>query len=328
MGGGCRVKWKKKWALGVCLPNESRGTLRSAGAWIVSNAWVDQTNHWQIVVGMIPISSVKNPRVKEAARLRDARHRQKQGRIIIDGARELARAMAAGISLHEIFICPALCHTAEARDFLSGLSGVATDVLEVTPQVFEKLAFGARAEGVLGVAAAPDASLERLVLPNNPLVAVIEGAEKPGNIGAIARTADAAGLSAMVVADGRTDLYNPNAIRASLGTLFSLPVAAASTAGTIDWLRSRGLRIFAARVDGNVLYTEADFCGPSALVLGSESQGLTDTWSGGGIVGIRLPMLGVADSLNVSATAAVLFYEARRQRGIVSGTGQAVADGS
>ena len=187
-------------------------------------------------------------------------------------------------------------------------------IYPVGPPVFEKLAFGQRADGVIGVAEMPAATLDRLRLPDVPLVAVLERVEKPGNIGAVLRSADAAGVSALVVADAATDLYNPNAIRASLGTIFSMPVATGATAETLAWLRAHGLAIFTARVDGSIPYDEADFRQPSAIVLGSEAEGLSEAWSGSDMIALRLPMLGVGDSLNVSATAAVLFYEALRQR--------------
>lgn len=267
---------------------------------------------------MLPISGLQNPHVKNAARLRERRHREKQGRILIDGARELRRAIDAGVQLIAVFVCEPLCRSREARQLLAALPSAAAAIYSVTEKVFAKLAFGERAEGVLGVAAMPDATLDRLRLPESPLVAVLEGLEKPGNLGAVLRSGDATGVSALIVADPQTDLYNPNAVRASLGTIFSLPVAAATTAEAVHWLRRHDLRVFAARVDGSVPYTEADFRGPSAIVLGSEAQGLTGAWSGPEVTAIRLPMLGVADSLNVSAAAAVLFYEAIRQR--ASGT--------
>jgi len=261
------------------------------------------------------ITSLQNPHVKNAVKLRDRRHREKQGRILIDGARELERAMAGGVRLVEVFACDPLCRSEEARQLLSALPSSDAAIYWVTEPVFARLAFGDRAEGVLGVAATPGASLDRLRLPDLPLVAVLEGVEKPGNVGAVLRSADGAGLSALIVADAQTDLYNPNAIRASLGTIFSVPAAAAATADTLTWLRRRGLAIFAARVDGAIPYTEADFRGPAAILLGSEAKGLSAAWTGPDVTAIRLPMDGVADSLNVSAAAAVLFYEASRQRG-------------
>lgn len=263
---------------------------------------------------MLPITSLRNPHVKDAAQLRERRHREKQERILIDGARELRRAIDAGVQLIEVFVCEPQCRSREAQQLVAALPSTGAVIYSVTEPVFGKLAFGERTEGVLGVAGMPEATLDRLRLPESPLVAVVERLEKPGNLGAVLRSADAAGVSALIAADPQTDLYNPNAVRASLGTIFSMPVAAATTADTMHWLRHHGLRIFAARVDGSIPYTEADFRGPSAIVLGSEAQGLTGAWSGREATAIRLPMRGVADSLNVSAAAAVLFYEAIRQR--------------
>jgi RNA methyltransferase, TrmH family len=282
------------------------------------------------------ITSLQNPRVKDAVRLRDRRHRDKQGRILIDGARELRRAIAAGLKLVETFVCEPLCASDDAEHLLATLPQVGGEIWHVTETVFERLAFGQRAEGVLGVAEMPKPTLAdlfcgagvsparaagtapqaRTATQTAPLVAVLEGVEKPGNVGAVLRSADAAGVSAVIVADGRTDLYNPNAIRASSGTIFSMPVCEASSGDVLAWLRERGFRIAAARVDGSIPYTEIDFRGPTAIVLGTEATGLSPIWSGNDIQAVRLPMLGAADSLNVSVTAAVLFYEALRQRTI------------
>jgi len=161
--------------------------------------------------------------------------------------------------------------------------------------------------------AAPAAQSARIV----PLVAVLEGVEKPGNVGAVLRSADAAGVSAVILADPRTDLYNPNAIRASLGTIFTMPVCEAAGGDVLARLREHKYSILAARVDGAVPYTEVDYRRPTAIVLGSEAEGLSPIWSGDDIRAVRLPMRGAADSLNVSVTAAVLFYEALRQRSVV-----------
>jgi len=260
------------------------------------------------------ITSMQNRQIKQAIKLRDRRQRQKQRRFLIDGARELLRAVQAGMRLEQAFVCEPLCTSAESRAALAAMPAASAEVLPVTPDVFAKLAFGDRAEGVLGVAPLPELRLVELALPPRPIVAVLEGIEKPGNVGAVLRSADGAGISAVVVADGGTDLYNPNTIRASLGTIFARPVVTASTGQTLDWLRQTGLTIFAARTDAARLYTTADFTQSAAIVLGSEARGLTSPWSGDDVVPIRLPMRGVADSLNISAAAAVLFYEALRQR--------------
>jgi TrmH family RNA methyltransferase len=260
------------------------------------------------------ITSLQNRHVKQAVKLRDRRQRQKQGRFLIDGGRELLRAIQAGVPLVQAFVCEPLCTTEESRAALAAISSAAAEVLPVSVEVFAKLAFGDRAEGVLGVAELPRLGLEHVRLPPCPLVAVLEGVEKPGNVGAALRSADGAGVSAVVIADGGTDLYNPNTIRASLGTIFARPVVAASTAETISWLLQMKLSIYAARTDATQLYTAADFRQPAAIVLGSESRGLGQQWLDADVVPIRLPMQGIADSLNVSAAAAVLFYEALRQR--------------
>jgi TrmH family RNA methyltransferase len=263
---------------------------------------------------VILITSAQNPRVKDALRLRDRRHRDKLRRILIDGARELDRAMRAGVRLWEVFVCQSWCDSPDAQRVLQQIPNSGAEVLAVSENVFQKLAFGQRAEGVLGVAETPSRRLDEIDLPENPRVVVLEGVEKPGNVGAVLRSADGAGMSALVVADSRTDLYNPNAIRASLGTIFTLPATAATTAETLDWLRRRGLAIYAAVVQGRLTYDQADYRGPTAIVLGSEAQGLSKAWSASDITPICLPMLGAADSLNVSATAAVLCYESLRQR--------------
>ncbi len=259
------------------------------------------------------ITSTHNPRVKQAAKLRQRRAREEQGRFVIDGVREVTRAIAAGVHLVEVFVCESLCQSDERRAAVEHARASGAELLRVTPAVFEKLAFGERAEGLIAVAETPSKSLADLRLPANPLVAVLEGVEKPGNVGAILRTADGAGVSALIVADGGTDLFNPNTVRASLGTIFSVPICAAAGNEVRHWLRDQSLQVFTARVDAELDYTQADLTCAAAIVLGSESQGLSAEW-GKDVTPIRVPMLGAADSLNVSAAAAVLLYEARRQR--------------
>lgn len=266
--------------------------------------------------GPAMITSPHNPRVIAAVRLRERRSRDETGLTIVDGARELVRAVGAGTIVEEAFVCEALLRSDDARAALAALEQGRVRVWQVTPAVLDKIAFGERAEGVVAVVRIPNTSLGRLHLPPDPLVGVIEAVEKPGNLGAILRSADGAGLDALIAAEPRTDLFNPNAIRASLGTVFTVRLAAASTAETLAWLRDRGLRIVAARVDAPQLASETDLGGPLAIALGSEVEGLSPVWSAPDVVPVRLPMLGVADSLNVAAAAAVLFYEARRQRGL------------
>ena len=260
------------------------------------------------------ITSRQNPRIKEAVCLRTGRERQQRGRFIIDGAREVARAIQTGIVPVEAYICDELASSPESRQAIVAVESTAAEVFRVSPEVYAKLAFGERDDGVVVVAETPRRGIGDLQLSAKPLVAVLEGLEKPGNLGAILRSADAAGIDAVIVADGRTDLYNPNTIRASLGTVFRTNICEATTAETIEWLRDRKLPIIAARPDAQQLYTEIDLRGGAAIVLGSEAAGLSDAWRATGTTPVRLPMQGIADSLNVSTTAAVLFYEALRQR--------------
>jgi TrmH family RNA methyltransferase len=261
------------------------------------------------------ITSRQNPQIKDVVRLRGGHERRRQQQFIIDGAREIARAIDSGIRPLKAFICDELCQSSDCRDVRKAIETRGTEAFQVSRDVYAKLAFGDRIEGIVVVAETPRRSLANLQLPTNPLVAVLERVEKPGNVGAILRSADAAGVHAVIVADGRTDLYNPNTIRASLGTVFRQNICEASSAEAMEWLLSQGLAIIAARPDATMLYTDANLRSGVAIVLGSESDGLTGAWNADGITAVRLPMHGLADSLNVSTTAAVLFYEALRQRG-------------
>lgn len=258
------------------------------------------------------ITSRQNARIKEAAKLRDARQRKKQGRFLIDGVREIGRALDSGVEVDEAFVCPQLCTTDAAKSVARRLA--AHNQADVTPEVFEKLCFGGRTEGVIVVARTPTRSLEALQLPDRPLIAVLAGLEKPGNVGAILRTADGAGLDAVIVASGNTDLFNPNTIRASIGTVFSPHIVAATVEETLAKLRAWQLPIIATRPQAEKLYTEVDYRTGAAIVLGSEADGLSTDWQQTDMQGVRLKMQGLADSLNVSVTAGILFYEAQRQR--------------
>ncbi|MCJ7581023.1 MAG: RNA methyltransferase [Candidatus Aminicenantes bacterium] len=260
------------------------------------------------------ITSHQNPLVKDAVKLRNRRERKTQGRILIDGASELLRALESGLPIVEIFVCEDLINRPQARRALELARARGIEPLHVTSAVFGRLAFGDRAEGLVAVAAEPQSIWPDLPLPQNPLVVVLEQVEKPGNLGGVVRTADAVGVSAVLVADAAADIYSPNAIRASLGTVFTLPVVAVGSNAVLRWLREQQINIVAARVEGAVHYADADYTGPSAIVLGSEARGLSTLWQGEGITAVSLPMLGSADSLNVSVTAAVLLYEALRQR--------------
>ncbi len=264
------------------------------------------------------LTSTANPRFRAAASLRDRRERARTGLLLVDGVREVARALDAGVELAEVFVAPRAGVEPGLDAVVARAAGLGVPVAPVTAELLARLAYGERTSGIVAVATAPGTSLEALRLPPEaPIVGILEDVEKPGNLGAVCRSADGAGLDALIAAGtvmAAADPWNPNAVRASLGTVFSLRLAVASTANVLAWLRDRRLRIVAARVDGSVPYTDTDFRGPVAVVLGSEASGLTEAWSGEDVTAVRLPMRGRADSLNVAAAAAILFYEARRQR--------------
>ena len=261
------------------------------------------------------IDSPANPRIRAAVALRERRERDVSGLTLVDGGREARRAIDAGVEIETAFVCPELLVGSEAREAVNALARAngRRELIAVSERAFEKLAYGDRSDGVVLVVRPRVRVLADLELADAPLVVVTEDVEKPGNVGAILRSADGAGAGA-VIAVGGTDLFNPNVIRASVGTVFSMPVAAAPVEEVAAWLRLRGLRIVATRVDSPTLHADADLRGPLAIVLGSEAEGLSAAWHGEDVESIRLPMEGVADSLNVSAAAAVLLYEAWRQR--------------
>ena len=266
------------------------------------------------VAGPSLISSSANPRVREAAALRDRAASQASGLTLVEGVREVHRALLGGATVERVFVGPSATRTAGGRAAVAALDAARIPRIDVVGPALARLAFGDRDEGLVAVVRIPTLELADLRLPADPLVLVLEGVEKPGNLGAALRSADGAGADAVVAADPRTDLLNPNAIRASLGTIFTVPLACAASGDTLTWCRSQRLRIVAARVDTATSYADIDLSGPIAFVLGSEASGLSTIWDVPDVTACRLPMLGVADSLNVSVTAAVLLYEARRQR--------------
>ncbi len=272
------------------------------------------------------ITSTQNPRIKAAARLREARDRREMGLILIDGGRELSRAVEAGIEVQAVFAC-GLRPESEASRLLKSLEERGVAVFDCAAHAFARLAYGDRDEGVVAVARRPAGTLpglgEFLDAGGRALVAVVEGVEKPGNLGAILRTADAAGVDAVIAANAATDVFGPNAIRASLGAVFTVRLAEASADETLAFLRGRKMQIVAATPEADALYTSVDMTRATAIVLGAEAGGLSDAWRGEGVQRVRLPMLGRVDSLNVSATAAVMLYEAVRQRGMEVGRASA-----
>ncbi len=267
------------------------------------------------------ITSAANPRIRAALELRERRGRDRTGRLVIDGTREVARALEGGLTVVEAFVDAGAPRDDEAARVADRLSGLGVAIVRVDGAARRRLAYGDRASGIVAVALAPTTALggvEAVVAATRaPLVVVVEDPEKPGNLGAIARSADGAGATALVVAVNRgpaADPWHANAIRSSLGTIFVLPIAVAPSGEVLAWLRAAGLRIVAARVQATVRYDAVDLRSGTAIAVGSEADGLGSAWLALDVTGVCLPMRGRADSLNVSAAAAVLLYEARRQR--------------
>jgi len=258
---------------------------------------------------MEKITSLQNALIKKAQALRESRERREQGMTIIDGAREILRAFEAGIILTQVFYVKG-----QEEVLLKQLQSKKIESVEVSNQVMEKIAYGERHEGIIALAKTPLLSLKDLKLSKEPLVVVLESLEKPGNLGAILRTCDGAGVEAVLVCDPKTDIYNPNVIRSSTGVVFSIPIVCASSTETSSFLKSKKIKICASTPAAIKLYTQTDFKGACALVLGSEDQGLTDYWLGQADLKVKIPMNGRADSLNVSISAAIILYEALRQR--------------
>ncbi len=260
------------------------------------------------------ITSVQNPLVKKAISLREPKARKELGLTIIDGVRELKRALDSGVAFDQVFFCPKLFANHGQEELLAHIMKAKVETIEVNEMVFSKMAFGERQEGLLGLAVIPQRKLEALRLSKKPLLVIVESVEKPGNLGAIARTCDAVGADALIVCDAKTDIYNPNVIRASTGIVFSLPVVSATKEEVAAFLKAKKIKACATIVDAKQLYTQADLSGALAMILGTEDKGLSDFWAKAADIKIKIPMHGAADSLNVSTSAAIVLYEALRQR--------------
>lgn len=254
---------------------------------------------------MEQITSLQNERVKRIIKLqRKAAVRREEGLTVMEGAREVQRAIENGWRPVELWFCPEL-----GSEKPGG-----TGYFECSRAVFEKISYRESPDGVLAVGPLVGKTLAELKVPENPLILVAEGLEKPGNLGALLRTADGAGADAVIVCDSATDLNNPNVIRASIGTLFYLPVAEAASEETVAFLKEKGIQIISAVPDAETVYTDIDLSGPVAVVVGAEDKGLSGLWKDGADLNVKIPMLGKNDSLNVSVSAAILLYEAVRQR--------------
>ena len=261
------------------------------------------------------ITSAQNPKIKDFLALQEkSRLRREKGLFVVEGRRELLHCLEACFSPRTIFVCEEILGAGEMEAVL-GAAGEGCTVFSVSANVYDRMAYRSGTEGVTAIMQARNLRLEELRFRNEePLIVVVEAVEKPGNLGAILRSADAAGADAVIVCDPLTDLYNPNLIRASIGAVFSVPVVAASSAETIEWLRSRGVTIYTAQLQDSSWYYDCDMKKATAIVMGTEATGLTGIWREAADRHIRIPMLGKLDSLNVSVSAAVLLFEAVRQR--------------
>lgn len=261
------------------------------------------------------ITSHHNPKIKSLIALEKPRERKKQCLFTIEGKKEIGLALKAGYRVGNLFFCENLIRFEEVMEL--GLPEKA--LLPVTREVFDKIAVRENTGGVIAVAEQKTHFLSDLTLSNNPLLLVLESVEKPGNLGAMLRTADAAALDAVILCDPQTDLYNPNVIRSSVGCIFTLPVATATSEETIAWLAGHHIAFYGASLHASKPYYTQNFTQPSAIVMGTESKGLSDKWTHHSQGNIIIPMGGLADSMNVSTAAAVLVFEARRQRGFTPG---------
>ncbi len=258
------------------------------------------------------ISSLQNGRVKNVVKLNNRRQRDAQQLTIVEGVRELGRALQCGIIPHESYICPELLDDAGKQ-----IAEKLPNPFTVTPEIFNKIAYRGQSGGLLITIPYLQQTLNHLPVTHDSFFAVIENVEKPGNLGAILRTADAAGVDGVIVcSDGTatTDIHNPNVIRASLGTLFSIPIATATTEETISWLNKNGFQTVVATPEAEKVYTAVSLTPPIAIITGSEAHGVSRNWLQVANQQVQIPMHGIADSLNLATATALLLYEVVRQR--------------
>lgn len=261
------------------------------------------------------ITSPANPRLKALSALRRRRIREAQGVTLVEGFEELELALNSGVVPQTLFVCPALMADAAAQSWVIDRSReVGAEVIEVGRAAFERAAYREGPDGFLAVVRSLSQDLNDVDLAGDALILVCEGVEKPGNLGAMLRTADAAGVNAVIAADPVTDWGNPNLVRASKGTVFSVPVASDSTQALLAWLATRGIPLVAATPDTDVAHTDISYAGPVAIAVGAEKDGLTSEIMAAATHRVRIPMVGKANSLNVATSAAIIVYEAVRQR--------------
>ncbi len=260
---------------------------------------------------MEQIDSIRNPRLKNVAALSaKSSLRREQGLFVVEGRREIERALSAGFAAEEIYFCPEILPESE----LGPLSGAAGSLFSLSNKAYAKIAYREGTEGAVALMRTPQRTLSDLNLPPDALVIVLESVEKPGNLGAILRSADASGAAAVIVCDPLTDIFNPNVVRASTGAVFTVPTVACTSQEAAQFLSSHGFKIVTAQLQDSRVYYDVDFTRATAIVFGTESTGLTPFWRERSDAKIMIPMMGRMDSLNVATSVAILSYEALRQK--------------
>ncbi|NGX60377.1 MAG: 23S rRNA (uridine(2479)-2'-O)-methyltransferase [Chlamydiae bacterium] len=264
------------------------------------------------------LTSMQNPQVKAAVKLQNRRERDETGLFLIEGYRELCRASDGGVTIQKVFFCPELFLGENEDSLIAEIESSGGAAFACAKAVFAKLSYRDRPDGLLGIGVQMKSSLGVLStqLSQNPLLLIAEGIEKPGNLGSIMRSADGVGVDGVIVCDRCTDIYNPNVVRASVGTLFTLPIVEATGADTFLWLKEHKIQVLATSPSAELEFTEADLRGPVAIVVGTEQLGLTELWMNAADHKVSIPMKGVADSLNVATATTLLLYEVLRQRKI------------
>ena len=261
---------------------------------------------------MKQITSVQNPFIKSLVQLQEkAKVRKQTGTFLIEGKREIELALKGGYELETILFLPEIISEKQLND----LTIKPLNVIEISKEVYQKLAYRDTTEGILAIAKTKSLSLSDLKLSKNPLILVGESLEKPGNIGAILRTADAANIDAVIIANPKSDLYNPNIVRSSVGCLFTRQIAVGTTEEVIAYLKANNINIYSATLQDSTEYHTQNYTTPTALVVGTEATGLSEKWRTESTKNIIIPMQGEIDSMNVSVAAAILLFEAKRQRG-------------
>lgn len=263
---------------------------------------------------MLEITSLQNPKIKHAIQLTERKERNVSGLFLIEGYRELLRACHGNVRIQTLFICPSLFLGSNEKVLIEDIRTTNVEIILCSEKVFYKLSYRDRPDGLIAIAHQMRKTLSDVTIQQNPFLIIAEAIEKPGNLGTILRSADAAGADAVIVCDPCTDIYNPNVVRASVGTLFTLPVVEERSAAILHYLKQNQIQIVAATPSAQKEFTEANLTGPIAIAVGTEQLGLSALWMQSADIQVRIPMHGVADSLNVSAATTLLLYEVVRQR--------------